>query len=79
LQLVPRPLHGQGLFLLTVEWTSCQVKYLMVDSQSKDAPKPKGLQGYLNLISQRGKLQGFIVYAVVPIFNPLTCHFSFLT
>lgn len=26
-----------------------------------DAPKPKGLQSYLNLISQRAKIQGFIV------------------
>lgn len=34
----------------------------MIDQQSKDAPKPKGLQGYLSLISQRAKIQGFIVY-----------------
>lgn len=27
-----------------------------------NAPKPKGLQAYLNLIAQRGVLQGFVVF-----------------
>lgn len=33
-----------------------------------DSPKPRGLENYLNLISQRAKIQGFVVYVpLLPI------------
>jgi hypothetical protein len=73
----PDLFHAQALFLLIVESIFQLQNIPMIDQQSKDAPKPKGLQGYLSLISQRAKIQGFIVYVVSPSIKPLMFQFSF--
>lgn len=48
-------------FLRTVclEGFSC---WILCSTMCSDSTRPKGLESYLNLISQRAKIQGFIVY-----------------